>query len=70
VGELSPEDKRGRYMGLFGLSQTIGIAVGPLLGGVLIDAFPSNPELIWAPIALIAFIAAIGYFWWGRRFRV
>ena len=69
VGELSPEDKRGRYMGLFGLSQTIGIAVGPLLGGVLIDAFPFNPELIWAPVALIAFVAAVGYYWWGRRFR-
>jgi MFS family permease len=69
IGELSPEDKRGRYMGLFGLSQTIGIAVGPLIGGVLIDAFPSNHELIWAPIALIAFIAAAGYYWWGRRFR-
>ena len=70
IGELSPEDQRGRYMGLFGLSQTIGIAVGPLLGGVLIDAFPFNPELIWAPVALIAFIAAAGYYWWGRRFRV
>ena len=57
-------------MGFFGLSQTIGIAVGPLLGGVLIDAFPVNPELIWAPVALIAFIAAAGYYWWGRRFRV
>ena len=68
IGELSPEKKRGRYMGLFGLSQTIGIAVGPLIGGVLIDAFPFNPELIWAPIALVAFIAAIGYYWWGRRF--
>ena len=70
IGELSPEDQRGRYMGLFGLSQTIGIAVGPLLGGVLIDAFPFNPELVWAPIALIAFIAAVGYYWWGRRFRL
>ncbi len=69
IGELSPADKRGQYMGLFGLSQTIGIAVGPLIGGVLIDAFPSNHELIWAPIALIAFIAAAGYYWWGRRFR-
>jgi len=70
VGELSPEDKRGRYMGFFGLSQTIGIAVGPLLGGVLIDAFPFNPELIWSPVALIAFIAAVGYYWWGRRFSL
>jgi len=57
-------------MGFFGLSQTIGIAVGPLLGGVLIDAFPFNPELIWAPVAVVACIAAAGYYWWGRRFRV
>jgi len=50
IGELSPEDQKGRYMGLFGLSQTVGIAIGPLIGGVLIDAFPLDPELVWAPI--------------------
>jgi predicted MFS family arabinose efflux permease len=70
IGELSPQDQRGQYMGLYGLSQTMGMAIGPLIGGVLIDAFPSNPELIWAPIALIAFFAAVGYYWWGRRFRL
>jgi len=70
IGELSPQDQRGRYMGLYGLSQTMGMAIGPLLGGVLIDAFPFNPELIWMPIALIAFIAAVGYYYWGRRFRL
>jgi predicted MFS family arabinose efflux permease len=69
IAELSPEDQRGRYMGLFGLSQTMGIAVGPLVGGLLLDAFPLNPELVWAPIASIALIAALGYYWWGRRFR-
>jgi len=69
IGELSPQDQRGRYMGLFGLSQTIGMSMGPLLGGILLDAFPFNPELVWAPIALIALIAAIGYYWWARRFR-
>jgi predicted MFS family arabinose efflux permease len=70
VGELSPEDQRGRYMGLFGLSQTIGIAIGPLLGGILLDAFPSDLKLVWAPIALIALIAAVGYYYWARRFRL
>jgi len=70
IGELSPPDQRGRYMGSYGLSQTIGIAIGPLLGGVLIDAFPSDMRLVWAPIALIALIAAMGYYWWARRFRL
>jgi predicted MFS family arabinose efflux permease len=70
IGELSPPDQRGRYMGFFRLSETIGISMGPLLGGVLIDAFPFNHELVWAPIALIAFIAAMGYFLWARRFHL
>jgi MFS family permease len=70
IGELSPQDQRGRYMGLFGLSQTVGMAIGPLLGGVLIDAFPLDPELVWAPIASITLLAALGYYWWARRFRL
>jgi predicted MFS family arabinose efflux permease len=70
IGELSPQDQRGRYMGFFGLSETIGIAMGPLLGGILLDAFPSDLKLVWAPIASIALIAALGYYWWARRFRL
>jgi len=69
IGELSPQDQRGRYMGFYGLSETIGIAMGPLLGGILLDAFPFDLKLVWAPIASIALIAAIGYYWWARRFR-
>jgi predicted MFS family arabinose efflux permease len=69
IGELAPQDQRGRYMGFYGLSETIGIATGPLVGGILLDAFPSNMRLVWSPIALIAVIAAVGYYWWARRFR-
>jgi MFS family permease len=68
IGELSPEDQRGRYMGLFGLSQTVGIAMGPLMGGVLIDVFSPDTRLVWAPIASVALIAAVGYYYWARRF--
>jgi len=70
IGEVCPQDQRGRYMGLFGLSETVGIAMGPLVGGVLLDAFPSDLRLVWAPIGLLAFIAALGYYWWARRFRL
>ena len=70
IGELAPQDQRGRYMGFYGLSETIGIALGPLLGGILLDAFPSDLRLVWAPIASIALIAAVGYYWWARRFRL
>jgi MFS family permease len=70
TGELAPQDQRGRYMGLLGLSETTGVAIGPLLGGILLDAFPVDLRLVWAPIASIAFVAAIGYYWWARRFRL
>ncbi|HXZ95338.1 MAG TPA: MFS transporter [Dehalococcoidia bacterium] len=70
IGELAPPDQRGRYMGLFGVSETTGVAIGPLLGGILLDAFPADLRLVWAPIASLAFVAAIGYYWWARRFRV
>jgi len=70
IGELSPQDQRGRYMGFYGLSETIGMAMGPLLGGILLDAFPSDLRLVWAPIASIALVAALGYYGWARRFRL
>ena len=70
IGELAPQDQRGRYMGLFGLSQTVGIAFGPLLGGILLHVFPFDARLVWGPIASIALVAALGYYWWARRFRL
>ncbi len=69
VGELAPEDKRGRYMGFFGWSETIGMSVAPLVGGILLDTFTDTPNLVWVPIAAFGFIAAAGFFWWGRRVR-
>jgi MFS family permease len=70
IGELAPQDQRGRYMGFFGLSETLGISAGPLVGGLLLDAFPADMRLVWAPIASIALIAALGYYLWARRFRL
>ena len=65
VGKLSPQDQRGRYMGFFGLSGALGMSVGPLLGGVLLDAFPTDPRFIWGTIAFVAFVAAAGFHRWG-----
>ena len=67
VGELSPRDRRGRYMGFFGLSEILGLSMGPLVGGILLDAFPTDPRFIWGTIALVAFAAAMGFHWWGHR---
>lgn len=70
VGELAPQKYRGRYMGVFGLAQILGIAISPLLGGILIDAFPSSPLLIWGVIAFLGTAAAVSYGWWGKKYRI
>ncbi|MCX6003525.1 MAG: MFS transporter [Chloroflexi bacterium] len=67
VAESAPADRRGRYMGFFGLSQTIGGSFAPLLGGVLLDTFPTEARLIWGIIGLVGLIPAIGFIWWGRK---
>ncbi len=61
VANLSPEDKRGRYMGVFGLFQQFGWSMGPFVGGILMDAFVGVPYLLWGGIAVFAFISALGY---------
>ncbi|MDD4859514.1 MAG: MFS transporter, partial [Dehalococcoidales bacterium] len=66
VGELSPREKRGQYMGFFGLSQTLGVSLGPLAGGILLDVFPADPRFVWAPMGITAFAAAIGFHYWYR----
>lgn len=66
VAESAPHDKRGRYMGFFALSQTLGFSLSPLFGGVLLDMFPSEPRLLWGIIASVGVIAAIGFYRWGK----
>lgn len=69
VGEIAPQKYRGRYMGVFGLTQILGISVSPLLGGILIDVFPSEHLMIWGPLALLGIAAAAGYYLWGKRYK-
>lgn len=39
TAELSPKENRARYLGLLGASQTTGIIIGPVIGGLLFDGF-------------------------------
>ncbi|ETY72540.1 multidrug transporter [Lactiplantibacillus fabifermentans T30PCM01] len=59
---LYPESKRGTVMGIIGLVVAFGPALGPTIGGWVID----NLGLIWLsgvliPLVLILLIAAIAY---------
>ena len=66
VAESAPPDKRGRYMGFFALSQTVGFSLSPLFGGVLLDIFPTNNVAIWGIVASVGLVAAVGFWWWGK----
>jgi len=67
VADLAPPDRRGRYMGAFGLAESFGWSAGPFLGGVLLDAFPHSPQAMWGIITSLAFAAALGFLAWHSR---
>jgi MFS family permease len=70
IGELAPPRYSGRYMGVYGLTQILGIAMGPLLGGVLLDAFPASPLLLWGIISILGVASAFGYYLWSVRYKL
>ncbi|MFH0768275.1 MAG: MFS transporter [Chloroflexota bacterium] len=66
VAEAAPLTKRGRYMGFFALTHTLGWSLSPLFGGVLLDIFPSEPRILWGIIASVGLVAAAGFYGWGK----
>jgi MFS family permease len=59
VARFSPEDMRGRYMAVAGLSWGIAFAAGPYFAGLLLDG--PNPKLLWIACGILGFVAMIGY---------
>lgn len=58
---LFPEARRSRALGAFNMMFALGSALGPLLGGVLVQHW-DWPGVFWfrAPIALVALLASAG----------
>jgi MFS family permease len=56
---MAPPDRIGAYAGLYGLAQTAGQSLGPLIGGALFDHF--GDRRIWTVLPLFGVLAAIGY---------
>lgn len=55
VADLSPEQFRGRYMGLWGLTWSIGMTLGPLFGTLI---YQTSPPLVWALCGIFGVVSA------------
>ncbi len=60
VADLAPPAARGRYMATFNLSWSLGLLIGPSLGGLLVGSF-LRPSMwvIWAAVS-------VGLIVWAR----
>jgi MFS family permease len=59
VASFAPEEMRGRYMAVSGLSWGISFAIGPYFAGLILDS--TNPNLLWAMCGLFGIMASIGF---------
>lgn len=59
VASFAPEDMRGRYMAVSGLSWSISFTVGPYFAGLILES--ANPSLLWAFCGLIGMLATTGF---------
>ncbi len=59
TADLAPANMRGRYMSLLGLTWTIGLGVGPVLGGLVSDHVA--PLALWPAMASAAIVGAMIY---------
>jgi MFS family permease len=64
VAELAPPHLLGRYMSLYGLSFTVGVALGPAVGGALLA---TSPDAIWWGGALTLALTGAGFLRLGHR---
>ena len=59
VASFAPEDMRGRYMAVSGLTWSISFTVGPYFAGLILDS--ANPSFLWALCGLIGILATLGF---------
>jgi len=57
VGEMSPRDKEGSYMGKFNFSVFVGLGCGPFLGGIFKDTL--GITAVFYTMAILSFISLL-----------
>lgn len=64
VADLAPDRLRGRYMAFSTLSWEVGFAIGPAVGGFVLDR---SPNLLWLLAAAVCLVAGVGSVLLERR---
>ncbi|HEV2592214.1 MAG TPA: MFS transporter [Gaiellaceae bacterium] len=64
VAEIAPPHLLGRYMSLYQLSFMVGVALGPVVGGVLLG---TSPDAIWWGGAFVVALTGFGFLRLGSR---
>lgn len=67
VAELAPAHMRGRYMGAWGLTWSLGLMLAPSLGA---RAFEASPDGAWLACGVVGALAAVIVLLGGRGERV
>ncbi len=60
AANFAPEDMRGRYMAVFGLSWMLPATVGPGAAGVILDNY--NPNLLWYIGGALCLVSALSFY--------
>jgi MFS family permease len=64
VADLAPEHLLGRYISVFGLMATAGLALGPAIGG---EVLATSPNAVWWGGALVVAVIGAGFLLSGDR---
>jgi MFS family permease len=64
VADLAPTHLLGRYMSMYALMATGGLALGPAIGGVVLA---TSPDAVWWGGALVAAVIGAGFLRSGDR---
>ena len=60
VANFAPEEMRGRYMAIAGLSWAVPSTIGPGLAGYILDNY--NPNLLWYLGAVLCGLSVLAYY--------
>ena len=65
AANFAPEEMRGRYMAVFGLTWMIPATIGPGAAGVILDNY--NPNLLWYIGSVLCVISVLGFYTLHQR---